>query len=300
MKPTSIIFLVVSVLLIIGGIVTCSVAKDVAVTDGYILFHDSDGGGTYVRQDFDATDINKIELVFTDAEINIYGGAEESYIEFFNFRDGLYRLSTSGNTLSLDEVPNLKSLLSFKGGFSFSGMRYFLRFGNAQLGPKKVNVYIGADSALKVITLSGDSCTVNAETVGIQADMDIAMDKSVTLIARDIRTASALSISAPTITLDMEDCSLNEFLLQGNTLDASLDRFYFAILDGNFNTGNLSVQVPASLSQYNLDVQGSGGTFTLNGEKQSLPYKTDANTSSRPGKIHIVGGRATISLTVFE
>ena len=85
MKPTSIIFLVVSVLLIIGGVIACTVAKDIAVTDGYTLFHDAEGGGTYVRHDFKSSDVNKIELVVTDAEIHIYGGAEESYIEFFNF-----------------------------------------------------------------------------------------------------------------------------------------------------------------------------------------------------------------------
>ena len=56
----------------------------------------------------------------------------------------------------------------------------------------------------------------------------------------------------------------------------------------------------AAMQLHNLDVQGAGGSFILNGEKQSLPYKADANTSSRPGKIHIVGGSATISLTVFE
>ena len=300
MKPTSIIFLVVSVLLIIGGVITCSIAKDVAVTDGYILFHDSDSGGTYVRQDFRASDINKIELVFTDAEVNIYGGAEESYIEFFNFRDCLYRLSTSGNTLSLDEIPNLKSLLSFQGGFSFSGMRYFLRFGNEKLGPKKVNVYIGADSALKVIALSGESCTLHAETIGTQADMQITMDKSLTLVGRDIRTASAFSISAPNITLDMEDCSLNELFTEGNRLDASLDRFYFAVWEGTFTAGAVTAQIPASSDQYNMDIQGSGGSLTLNGEKQSLPYKADATAATRPGKIHLVGGSASISLTLSE
>ena len=80
MKPTSIIFLVVSVLLIVGGIITCAIAKDIAITDGYTLFNDAEGGGTYVRHDFQASGIMKVEMNVTDAEINIYGGASWSYM----------------------------------------------------------------------------------------------------------------------------------------------------------------------------------------------------------------------------
>lgn len=300
MKPTSIIFLVVSVLLIIGGVIACTVAKDIAVTDGYTLFHDAEGGGTYVRHDFKSSDVNKIELVVTDAEIHIYGGAEESYIEFFNFRDGLYTLATSGNTISLDEIPNLKSLLSFKGGFSFSGMRYFLRFGNTQLGPKKVNIYIGADSALKVISLSADNGTVYAEKGGVQLDLQITADRSVTLVGNDIRTASALTIDAPSISLDMEDCSLNELSLKGTRCDADLDRFYFTNLNAEIATGTLDIQVPFSVENYSMDIRGSGGSCTLNGEKLALPYAAESTVGAHPGKITISAGNANVSLTITE
>ena len=52
MKPTSIVFLVVAVLLIIGGMITCSVAKNIAETDGYSLFHETEDGTSYRQYEF--------------------------------------------------------------------------------------------------------------------------------------------------------------------------------------------------------------------------------------------------------
>lgn len=300
MKPTSIIFLIISVILIVGGIITCAVAKDIAVTDGYVLFNDAEGGGSYVRHDFRAADINKIDLVVTDAEINVYGGAEESYIEFFHFRDGLYTLASAGNTITLNEIPDLKSLLSFQGGFSFSGMRYFLRFGNTVSGPKKVNVYIGADSAIKVISVTGKNCTVYAEKMGTRADLIVTADESITLTGKELRTASALTLEAPTVSVNMEDCSLNEFHLTADTTQSMLDRFYCTDLYADLDTGTLEVHIPANANNYRYEITGSQAVCHLNGETIPLPYQPEVTDSTPTGEIVITAGNANVDLTISE
>ena len=300
MKPTSIIFLIVSVALIIGGIITCAVARDIAITDGYALFSDTEGGGSYVRHDFQASGINKIELIVTDVEINVYGGAEESYIEFFNFREGLYTLTTTGNSISLDEMPNLNSLLSFQNGFSFSGMRYFLRFGNTVSGPKKVNVYIGADSALKIISATGDNCTVYMEKLGIQADLHISADESLTLTGKDLRTASALTVTAPIVSMDMEDCSLNELTLNAQKVTTRWDRVYCANLYAQIRTGSMDLLIPANPDYYRYDITGTKAVCVLNGETLTLPYQPEVNDNEPTGEIVIEGGNAEIHLTISE
>ena len=213
MKPTSIVFLVIAALLIVGGIITCSIAKDIAETDGYALFHDTENGGSYVRHDFKSADVSKIELVVTDAEINIKGGTEESYIEFFNFRDGLYTFSTSGKVISLDELPNLKSILSFNSGFSFSGMRYILRAGTTNLGPKVVNIYIGPESSLKVISVTADNCTLNADKISTQFDLNITASASSHLRFSEYRTGCALVVDAPEINFSLQNGYVNRLSL---------------------------------------------------------------------------------------
>ena len=300
MKPTSIIFIIISVLLIVGGIITCSVAKDIAVTDGYTLFSDTEGGGSYVRHDFLSSSVTKIALTVTDAEINIYGGAEASYIEFFNFRDGLYTLSATGNSITLDEIPNLTSLLSFQGGFSFSGMRYFLRFGNMETGPKRVNVYIGADSAMKNITVSGENCTVYADKLGVHCDIQITAEESATLTGKDLRTTGSLILDAPVVSARMEGCSLNELTLRASKAEAALDRFYCANLYAEMNSGSLSALIPADASHYSYDISGGKAHCRLNGEALTLPYKPQAADSTPIGEIVIQAGNATVDLTISE
>ena len=300
MKPTSIIFIIISVLLIVGGIIICAVAKDIAVTDGYTLFNDTEGGGSYVRHDFLSSSVTKIALTVTDAEINIYGGAEASYIEFFNFRDGLYTLSATGNSITLDEIPNLTSLLSFQGGFSFSGMRYFLRFGNTETGPKRVNVYIGADSAMKNITVSGGNCTVYADKLGIHCDIQITAEESATLTGKDLRTTGALILDAPVVSARMEDCSLNELTLRVSKAEAALDRFYCANLYAEMNSGSLSALIPADATHYSYDISGGKAHCRLNGETLTLPYTPQAADSTPIGEIVIQAGNATVDLTISE
>ena len=300
MKPTSIIFTIISVLLIVGGVITCAVAKDIAVTDGYTLFSDAEDGGSYVRHDFQTADITKIDLTVTDAEVNIYGGAEESYIEFFHFREGLYTLASTGNTITLNEIPELKSLLSFQGGFSFSGMRYFLRFGYTQMGPKKVNVYIGTDSPLKIITVSGDNCTVYAEKIGTRADLKITADDSISLTGKELRTASSLSLDAPTVSVNMEDCSFNEFRLSTNKADAILDRFYCAGLYAELGGGSLDVCIPVNAEVYRFDIKGSNTSCRLNGETFTLPFTRETDGATPTGEIVINAGNARIDLTITE
>ncbi len=300
MKPTSIIFLVVSVLLIVGGIITCAIAKDIAITDGYTLFNDAEGGGTYVRHDFQASGIMKVEMNVTDAEINIYGGAEESYIEFFNFRDGLYTLASTGNTITLDEIPNLKSLMSFQGGFSFSGMRYFLRFGNVASGPKKVNVYIGADSSMKIISVAGDNCTVSVDKLGVRADLHITADESITLNGKDLRTTSALTLKAPSVSLHMEDCSLNELTMDADKAEATLNRFYCTNLYADVDHGSIKAQIPASAANYRFDITGHQAVVRLNGETLTLPYHSEDSGTSGAGKIVVNAGNTQIDFTLSE
>lgn len=299
MKATSIIFIIVSVLLIVGGIITCAIAKDIAVTDGYTLFNDTDGGA-YVRQDFKASAVTKIELDVTDAEINIIGGAEESFVEFFNFRDGLYTLAATGNSITLHEIPNLKSLLSFQGGFSFSGMRYFLRLGEGATGPKKVNVYIGADSAIKSLIITGDNCTVYADKIGIHADLHITADESITLTGKDLRTASTLKLDAPTIHADMTDCSLHALALNASQAEVTLDRFYCANLFADMDTGSLTALIPAGANSYRYSITGNRTVCRLNGEALTLPYTSPDTEDAPAGEIEIQAGNASVNLTVTE
>ena len=95
MKPTSIVSLIISVILIIVGLVTCFIAQNMAQEKGEYLFAEERNNDLVQTVDLSESEISKIELIVADTEINIIGKSERSYIEFINFRENYYALSAT-------------------------------------------------------------------------------------------------------------------------------------------------------------------------------------------------------------
>ncbi len=260
-KPLSIIFLVAAAVMLIAGMITCTIAKDIAETDGYMLFDESLGGSNYTQYDFTDENITKIELVVKDAEIYIYGGAERSYAEFFNFREDLYTLSSSGQILSFDEIPDINSLLSFESGFSFSGMRYILRRGSQSDAVRRVNIYVSPQNAvMKVISVSGDNCTVYVDKLVNQCDVYVSAKKTVTLHANELLSNCSLTVTSDGhADLDVQNSTLHALTVSADHADVSAEQLYFATLDLTMNTGTsrITTSVPPEACSITAD-SGNG------------------------------------------
>ena len=278
MKPTSIVFLVIAALLIVGGMITCSVAKDIALTDNYTLFHETEDGSTYIRYDFNAANISKIELLITDAEINIISGAGESFIEFINFREGLYTLSTSGKVVSMDEMPDLKSIFSLQSGFSFAGMRYILRSGTLDLGEKKVNIHLPADSALKILAVEANNCVLNTENISLPFDIQITSEESAAIHAAELRTSCALDIRAEETVLHLDRCNFNTMEIHSSSAEIGADHLYWKNFTLDIDSGKVQITSASALSPDSISVTGSG-TFTLNGVEMDMPHRAESAES---------------------
>ena len=82
MKPTSIIFLIVSVALALAGLVTMRIAEGIGVREGIQVVADTtDDGDSVFTYDFSEDSIGKISVSVGTADINIIGGADKPYIE---------------------------------------------------------------------------------------------------------------------------------------------------------------------------------------------------------------------------
>ena len=293
MKPISIVFLVIAVLLILGGLFVCSLAKDTAETDGYVLFRESDAGESYVRQDI-SEEISKVELVFADAKVRIVGGEETSYLEFFNFREGLYTLSAAGKIITFDEMPNIDSLLSFQGGLSFSGVRYLLRDGLRRQAERQIVVHLSPEAALKVLSLSCDSCEVTAQKVVTQFDLNVKASKNVTLDLKEYRTACAVSAEAPTVEFTAVDGYVNGITTDAGKLRVDASNLYIGTTDIKAESGTIRFLIPTSITPYGLDLETSGKLRVL-GEAQDSPYRKEP-FSERFSTLRIHGGSADIEI----
>ena len=153
MKPTSIISLIIAFVLVVAGLITCFVAQNIASSNGEFIFAESRDGDLVNTVEI-SEDISKIELIVENAEINIHGSSDRSYIEFINFNENYYTLSHSNTLLSFNEIPDLLSMVKFwESGFSFKGMRYILNFSKPSQDSKKINIDLTEKQLLKIFDI---------------------------------------------------------------------------------------------------------------------------------------------------
>jgi len=231
-KPTSIISLIVAVLLVIVGLVTCFIAQNMAQSNGEQLFADNVNGNISISEEINLDNLERISVVFSTGKVNVYGncdtpGADHysdvSKIELVNFKENYYTLTRSSNLLSFDETGDIKSMLKFwENGFSFKGMRYILnmeqirefidQYKNAdeEDREKQINIYLTKEALEKATAEGEDSlglkqiqitargaagCEVRLDNMRINTDYNIIAE-NVTLNVSQTRTDSFINVKS--------------------------------------------------------------------------------------------------------
>jgi len=178
MKTTSMIFLILSLVLIIAGTAVCLIAQNMAQNDGVNLFaaQDNEGSrGVYTEALADSA-INKIVIRVKDADVVIKSG-ESSCVTLNNYSIGSYYMAVSNKNLTFEEGVSLMSLFEFSsGGFSFNGLRQFLNFGNFDGKQKTIEITVGKNESLKQIDIEIENGNVNIDGPTVSADYNIAVE----------------------------------------------------------------------------------------------------------------------------
>lgn len=307
MKPTSIISLVVSVIIVIVGLVTCMIAQNMAQTNGEYLFSEVRGQDSIQTVDLDGTDISKIELIVENSVINIIGRQEKSYIEFVNFKDNYYSLSQTNRILSFDEIPNLVSMLKFwENGFSFKGMRYILNFSDDSKDENKekiINIYLSSDKKIKIFDIKADYCTLNLENMTTGTDYNI-VTKEITVNSNTLKTASSFNINAgeDMNAADIVNLNLNTSLITNMDVKAKelyIDAELFRC-SGNgkivCDEGNVDISTIKKTSAMNLNITNENGSVFIDGAEVQSPY-SHVGDSPSDGTLSIETKNATVNIS---
>ena len=178
MKPASIIVLIIATLLVICGIILCLLGNSIAKKDNIELFPQVRDGIPYLKQEFSADMISKIELDINDATVNITGGDITSSVEFTNYNPNLYDLDVTSQTISFNEAEGIKSLFNiWENGFGFKGYRNLLNFSSLKSkGDKEVNLHLGDTSLISSIVIKGKNLKINIENAQIKKELRIEAD----------------------------------------------------------------------------------------------------------------------------
>ena len=197
MKPTSIIFLCLSVLLVVGGIVTCYIASGMARDAGIELFETSSDieGNNIINNELDADGLNKVSLILKNADVAIHGGAESSYIELVNYGTNTYSYAVSNGILSVDESVGFLSLLNFTDtSVSFGGLRQYLKWRGKSGEPRSVNIYLTDEYQLKQLEIKVEDGDVTIDGSKCKTDYSIEIGKG-SLVFTNNNSNSTLTIA---------------------------------------------------------------------------------------------------------
>ncbi len=195
MKKRSKLLLIVAAALVGVGLITCLVGAGVSSAAGDPLFASTLGDGKGYRYDFDGSKIDKIKLDVVDAQIQVTGGAEESYMEILSFNENLYSFSVSKSLISFKESPDISSILRFwESGFTFKGMRYIFRL-SPKSEEKAIHIYLTDEDFVKCLEIQSQTGNITVQNMHTDTDYLFSMeDGSVQM--ENVTTGSALSITA--------------------------------------------------------------------------------------------------------
>ena len=259
MKPTSMIFLVLSLILMFGGFMTCSIANSMASSQNISIYntHFDENGDLIYNYALSNTAIHKLALNFSDVDIRIVGNAATSYVELKNFDVNSYRVNFSGGQVTVDGTTGFfSSLLDMSsGGLQFKGLRYFLLDKPDPSRERSVTVYLSSLSDLTSLSVSLQKGSVSFQ------DIDNALDYNVSLNEADVSFENVVTTSVAAIS---------------GKANISIISSRFATLNATITGGNMTIRGNDVLTyqhtNYNVSVV-ENGSIRYNGGVAGTSFK---------------------------
>lgn len=279
--------MILGAVIMAAGFVVCIVGAIISNVHGDQLFAAKTEEGKGYSYTFSGEEINKIDIEATDATVNIIGGASESKIELINFNENFYSFNCSNRLITFKESPDFSSVLRFwESGFTFKGMRYVLRFDNAQ-GDKTINIYLTNKDYVKNFTISVGKGKIAVEDLSTESDYNFALTDGVVSM-ENVKTTSTISIAAATSSdMDIIMKNVSAKTLNINSAYAELKSEALSFGGGKLNIAHGSAQIdfiPAS-EFFKLKVNANGKltvneeSFISSFEYEKLPEITDTTDS---------------------
>jgi len=203
MKPTSVIFLIVSILLACLGFLLCMTATSLATEQGIGLFAQiGDDDDNYIAtHSFTDEELKKIVVKVSDVRVNVIGGAEESRIELVNFMNNSYSIQPGRSTLQISDNSGITGIVdidNFK--INFHGFRDYLHYLSDYIAgkPQKdrvLNIYITDEADLVNFNITVGDGDISISHMQADCDYKIILANGVVDI-ENVTTDSSIQIES--------------------------------------------------------------------------------------------------------
>ena len=203
MKPTSVIFLIVAILLACVGFLLCMTATSLATEQGIGLFSQvGDEDDNYIATEaINEEDLKKIVIKVSNVKVNVIGGATEAKIELVNFMNNSYQIQAGRSTLQISDNSGISGIVdidNFK--INFHGFRDYLHYLSDYIAgkPQKeqiLNIYLTDTVDLVNFNITLGSGDLTLSNMSADCDSKIILENGVVEID-NVTTDSSIQIES--------------------------------------------------------------------------------------------------------
>lgn len=298
MKPVSIIFLIISVILIIVGLLVCSFSmlrakrQNVDLYDTKIV-----NGQSEAEVDFSNEIVNKLQIEVGSCDVHVICGSDENKVVMKNFSSAGYICEVDNRALVIEDTVNIFNISDIieNGKIRFKGFRYFLRDRQITAGSKSLYVYVSDKFDVKVVDISVEKGDVTIEGYTNNTDYKINIGSG-KFTASDIVTKSVVEatvgtgsvnlshVSAQTVTLSVKEGSIMA-ILAADEITADAEK------------GSVRIESENDLAGYNFTLKAPASTITLEDLVKLGNYT--ANDAQLKKYIHASAGGGTVVVKTY-
>lgn len=277
MKPTSVIFLIVAILLACVGFLLCMTATSLATEEGIGLFDQvGDADDNYIHTEyFTEEELKKIVVKVSDVKVNIIGGAEESRIELVNFMNSSYQVQVGRSTLQISDNAGISGIIDLENfRINFNGFRDYLHYiFDRTVKEKSLNIYL--TDSVDLVNFNITSTTGDITVSGLETDCDykIVIESGVVSLS-DISTDSSVQIeSTESSNIDIINVTTNELRIMSpesecfiNISDTTFSRAMYV----EAKSGDIVYdRVEEDFAGLDVRFEAEGNTISVFGENYS-------------------------------
>ena len=301
MKPTSIIYLILSVILIATGYVSMEMAETLAESEGVSLYSDvtDEDGNRVSTMYYNSTEYDRVEINLSDATVYLCVGDEEKVV-FKNYTEGSYTGMESGVSYIISDNKSAIDMIT-TGNFNltFSGLRHYWHDRDILSRPKEVYVYTTENTQLNAIDIKIAQGKLTVENYKATFDvMATVTTGSVSLISSEANSfnvmgdntiVEATGLSAPRFHTDVKSGKIS-------MSECNIEMLTKLNIKG---TGDVSLNLPLAASEYNVTAYASK-SVSFNGKNVGTQYPPaseqdgTADVGSKTIDINVVSGTVSI------
>ncbi len=298
MKAMSKLFLIIAGILVVIGAILMIIGGVSAKRQGVQLYPKNDDGRYIYTVDLADKDIAKVEIDASDADVRVMTGEDTEYIEFINFNENYYSISTTNKIVKFEERVSLQTLFSFwDGSYTFKGMRNILNLGGKPDGPKEILIHLKDTSKIKVFNFTISDGDISVATADSDTDYTVTMNSG-NVVFKNVSTTSKVVINGNDCKVDLENCSFKYFASDIANVNMKADVKDVHSFEFTGKTGTVDADIEADSADFDVLIS-SDSSISYNGQTYNGNYSSNDKTTAVTeefAKVHVDGEAIGITI----